>query len=156
VRAALLVAVAGCVTQRQLGSMDEREHLDAIRALPAAQARDLVPQLEKWAAAPRGQDQVLARAALEALIRADTEEAFQVTLLQSERDPWLVGEAWAAVPTERSCHALARLALFWPEDASVPVSAIEEPAARALGRWPCSRALEPFLAHPRATAWRAP
>jgi hypothetical protein len=103
-----------CVPDRQLGSMDEREHLHAIRSLSASEAASLVPQLEKWAVVPRGQDRVIAQAALEALVRADTEDAFQVTLMHSERDPELVAEVWADVPTKRSRHALDRLLRFWP------------------------------------------
>jgi hypothetical protein len=111
-------------------SMNDHEHLQAIRALSPSQAARLVPQLEKWALVPRGQDRRVARAALEALVRADTEDSFQVTLLHSERDPVLVAEAWAAVPTPRSCHALDRLVRFWPEGAG------DRPSGLACGEAP--------------------
>jgi hypothetical protein len=128
-----------------LASEDSRTRWDALDGLSAAQAGQIVPQLEKWAVLGHEGRAEVADEALDALVRADTDASLAAVgrLARSTRGSAAVAALAREAGDPRSCALAADLCAggdrLFPADTACP--AFEErrttdPSACSGSAWP--------------------
>lgn len=148
----ILAVLLACIpTMDELASPNPRVQERALRALPGWRAAQVVPQIER-AIVPGARVWVV-RAALDALVRADTTEAEAV--LRSQLDGvWrdTTTDVLGLRHTKRACDLMAELYVGgsvgderrWLE-AHLTSWTLDE-------GWPCFQSLAPYRADPRIDA----
>lgn len=143
----MLLWLLGCIPNEAY-SRNPKVQADALETLAAWQARQIVPELEEWAT-HNPEERRLRRAAMNALLRADTDEGEEAIRRQLE-GPWR-HEALLAVDsisTKRSCDLAVELLLETtdPQERDLLTSHLK--STHLNNGWQCFQSLRPYRDQP--------